>query len=925
MARAPYKPVELSEALRPVASPVDTFVQAQTPSRDTNLQDLARSLSGLGGSLAEMVGQRDRKAEEDDKIRGEAAFWKSNGQGAAEGVASGAIPAQASPAFMQAYKRLEGEVAGGQLEQKFASAYDTWEGKTSTDPKAYDQFVGSFIKENLKTEDPDILKGLLPKVHQVAANYLQRHIGDASKATMAGAVQASVAANDQAIENANTQGLTTKQGTDYEGVFGTIEANRAKMLGVGGDKAVYDQQLIDGVTSSAIKLRDPKILDFFNRKVPGTDYTWGNTPYGRDQKQKTIDALEAMGRKSIADEEKKNREELAALKADTTRQTIKAITKNPNGPLPEALLAQGEKVDPDFRVNAITWRNTIAKAGGVSDPEALLGVTSDIINGGGLGRVQKAMRDGVFKNPADLTRAYKLAESMDKGGADIGAIMKGGSAKTILDTIKVRTANDKDASKVFDDGSVSPEGLQAQTDFKLQILAWKEAHPTANAIEQEKAISGIGADILKRIQQPEEMGAVGFDRTGIDGPNTFGANAPPKALPEDPEAAPAKPAPKPPAAPGRGPVFGNPSVTMPSGLPGDTETQAPVTPPAKPATPLAPTPAKPAAPVNEADAADWFNKLDPEVAKSIELKAAQEKKPLTLKAQEVYQRGIERGVIPAPVPKPGKQSSMKAPDGTPIEAASVSSEVGKAFEDAQDAPASPDTVRMVNEAFERAFKTTGKPQGNYTVATLKDDPKAAHILDMVSGPESAGNYNAYFGNSRSTKDLSALTLAALKPWMGNRGTRSSATGRYQFMKATLFGDPKKPGDTGLVGEMGISMSQKFTPELQDRMAIKLLERRGYLRWKAGTMSDTQFANNLAMEWAGLPNIGTGRSHYDGDGLNKSGVTPGAVLASLRQAGSMPGAQIQQVASQAATPSGSVGSAIRRMFQGIFNRKPTTRA
>ncbi len=69
MARAPYRGVELTEALRPVASPVDTFVQAQVPSRDTNLQDLARSLSGLGGSLQSLVGKRDAEAEENDRIR----------------------------------------------------------------------------------------------------------------------------------------------------------------------------------------------------------------------------------------------------------------------------------------------------------------------------------------------------------------------------------------------------------------------------------------------------------------------------------------------------------------------------------------------------------------------------------------------------------------------------------------------------------------------------------------------------------------------------------------------------------------------------------------------------------------------------------------------------------------------------------------
>lgn len=93
------------------------------------------------------MSQRDKQAEEDDKIRGEATFWQLKGTGAAEALSKGLIPAQASPAFLRAYKRLEGEVAGGEIEQKFSAAYDTWEGKTSTDPKAYDAFVGTFMRK----------------------------------------------------------------------------------------------------------------------------------------------------------------------------------------------------------------------------------------------------------------------------------------------------------------------------------------------------------------------------------------------------------------------------------------------------------------------------------------------------------------------------------------------------------------------------------------------------------------------------------------------------------------------------------------------------------------------------------------------------------------------------------------------------------
>lgn len=906
MPRDPYRPVDRYELLRPVASPVDTFVRAQEPSRDTNLQDLARSLSGLGGSLAGLVGQRDKEAEEADAIRGEAAFHTNNQQGYAEAVASGVVPAQASQSFMRAYKKAEGEVAGGVLEQKFAAAYDTWDGKTSTDPKVYDAFVSKFLKESISTQDPDVLRGLLPKIRQVTSNYLQRHIGDVSRSTMEGAVKAGAAKNDQVIEQANSAGLSSRKGTDYGAVFGQLEANRAESLRSGVNAEKYDKELVDGVTSSAIKLRDPKILDFLDRKVPGQDYTWGNTPYGKEQRQKTIDALETMGRRSIAEDEKTRREEKAAAKDDITRRTIGAITADPKAPIPEDLLSAGEKVDPDFRVNAIRWRDTIAKGGQVSDNEEVLGVTRDILNGGGVQVVQKAMERGVFKNAEDLTKAYKLAESMSKDGPALEGIIKSGSAKTILDTIKQRTATDKDASKFFDDGSVSPEGLQAQQDFKLQILAWRQANPNANAIEQEKAIGDIGAGILKRIQQPEVMGPVGYDREGIGSPNTYGASGAPKAMP--PEAGGGAGAP---VVPKVNPFGSSPAPAMP-------ETDAMGNPVSGPG-PAAPVPAPAAPPANPADAGSWFNGLGPDVKSAIELKAAQEKKPLSLKVQELYQRGVERGVIQAPAAQPaapGKQS-MRAPDGTPIETAAlggVAASVSQAIEQGVDQPPPPETVQLIQQAFERALGGSAKPVGNYSLAVLKDDPKAARILDFVAGPESGGNYNAYYGNGNSTRDLSQMTLDQVASWSGNRGTKSSATGRYQFMKATLIGETRKGKFyPGLKQEMGLSGSERFTPELQDRMAMHLLNRRGYSKWARGEISATQFANNLALEWASLPNITAqngrpaGVSAYAGDGLNKSLVRPSAVLAALGS----PSAPTSQVAQAPAKPT---------LWQRLFGRR-----
>ncbi|RVU19132.1 CHAP domain-containing protein [Methylobacterium oryzihabitans] len=1123
MARAPYRGVELTEALRPVASPVDTFVTAQAPSRDTNLQDLARSLSGLGGSLQSFVQKRDAEAEEADRLRGEAAFYSQTEQGFAAGVASDAVPAQSSPAFLRGFKQAQGNVAGGQLQEQLAAAYDAWPEKTSTDPNAFNGFLTGFLKDKIKTQDGDVLRGLLPHVRQASANLQQRHIGDVSRAAKEGFATALSARGEQVLDAADTAGLASKKGTDYVGAFGELEAIRADGLKKGLSETDLDTKLIDTVTTAAITKRDPKLLGFLDRKVPGKDYTWANTPYGRDQRQKTIDTLETMGRRSIQEDEKRRREEKAAAKDDVTRDTILAITKDPRAPLPEALLARGEKVDPDFRINAIRWRDEVGKGERTSDPEALLAVTTDIINGGGLQRVQQGIRDGVFRNRADLEHAFKFAEGMKTEGPKLEEMLRVGTAKTIIDTLKKQTAVEKDASKLlFDDGSMSREGLQATSDYKQALMSWLLENPRATSLEREKAAQTIGAAFLDRLKQPEgPMSTTYYDRTGLDTANTFGAAAPPggsapvaaqapapgdtpqgRVPPPPPRGTvtrpnplappPQQPAPQPgglpavddfgrpleavqPAAPSQpaGPAQGQPQATT------APAPALPVAPQARPAAPPAAAPATPA-PTSEA-AQGWFQGLAPETRAALEQMATAQKKPLPAVVDDAFRRAVAAGRVKAPVapaaPALGRQSEgPRAPDGTPIEPASLPSspkteEVGRAFSRAIEGAyvgsvtsdgtsaivnghtftgtTTPDQVarrfegfgeanpqhrqaltaflsksagqtidpvkvpwcaafvdavldasgktkrgslravdfldygtgtaqptrgdvvvfksmaagstghvgfvvgiegdrvryiagnddnrvqedtlplskvagfrrppeagtptafapsREVAERFASVLGATAQPAGGYASRELQADPRAARILDFVAGPESGGNYNAVFGNAGATEDLSKRTLDQTIAWSRDRGTASSATGRFQFMAGTL---------EGLKKELGLSGREAFTPELQDRMALALLNRRGYRDFATGKLGTEDFANELAKEWAALPNFTTGRSHYAGDGVNKALVSPSQVRAALEGTGAFPGSRLARAA-QTLTSAVS-GSGVAGRIRGMFSR------
>lgn len=152
------------------------------------------------------------------------------------------------------------------------------------------------------------------------------------------------------------------------------------------------------------------------------------------------------------------------------------------------------------------------------------------------------------------------------------------------------------------------------------------------------------------------------------------------------------------------------------------------------------------------------------------------------------------------------------------------------------------------------------------------------LLNLIADVESKGNYNAHFGNPGNTATVfTKMTIEEVQQWQAkfiSQGNASSAVGRYQFIDTTL---------SGLVEQLDISSKQKFDQNTQDTLAIALLERRGSEKYVNDELTSEQFAANLAMEWAALPKIlgeNPNNSYYDGDGLNKSLVSPREVLQAI---------------------------------------------
>ncbi|CCE96143.1 putative transmembrane protein [Sinorhizobium fredii HH103] len=171
-------------------------------------------------------------------------------------------------------------------------------------------------------------------------------------------------------------------------------------------------------------------------------------------------------------------------------------------------------------------------------------------------------------------------------------------------------------------------------------------------------------------------------------------------------------------------------------------------------------------------------------------------------------------------------------------------------------------------------------------------PGAAILLDFVRetevGTSDRASYDVIYGHNQDKlpQPLTTMTYGevvdAQKGW--SKRFKSSAAGGYQFMRHTLIDLAK--------GMPSIEQTDRFTPDLQDRLGYRLLVRRGYADFIVGKIGLVEFAERLAMEWASFPvlaatrgserDVRRGQSYYAGDGLNKALVKPEKIEAVLRQ-------------------------------------------
>lgn len=175
------------------------------------------------------------------------------------------------------------------------------------------------------------------------------------------------------------------------------------------------------------------------------------------------------------------------------------------------------------------------------------------------------------------------------------------------------------------------------------------------------------------------------------------------------------------------------------------------------------------------------------------------------------------------------------------------------------------------------------------------------LLDLIASVESSfdtagGGYFAINSSSRSLNtnpQLVSMTIQQVIDYttqIRDQTSGSGAAGRYQFIPISL---------TEVVNRANIPRNLIFSTAMQDYLAIQRARQvRRYGQWLAGTLSDEDFAMELAKEWAGLPvvrdvvrngrRVLRGQSYYAGVQGNNSNMSPDYFLqrlADIRTSGS----------------------------------------
>lgn len=496
MARPATPDVKITEALSPVASPLGIYDKPASP-EPSPLHGVATALSSLSGDLAAWGAKQQADQKAADIARGELNFYRDNAAGYAEGVRRGEIPIDKSPNVAEGYQRAAGLSAGVSLDSTLGNSFSEWGDSTNPDPQAFETWFRSNVGKNIPLDaSGGFARGLAPQLAQLHEKYHNKWQAEVTKNVENTALVNYGAAMASTVDDAAQDAAQDGTLIDTDRLGANLAAIRDHGKSIGLQNAQIDKLLLATIQAKTLTTRDPSLLSLYDMpSAAGSKLS--DTPDGVEAKKKTEDALTHLWKtqETEARQQQDRQDKLQANQAQ--QQIIDQLIKDPNTPISDEQMAPALKLNGHFKIDVGEWQKKLREGKVVDDPTALSHLYGDILSGkANRDDIMSAWSAGQLQTPEAMTKAMGFLKTMQDYSKRPDNILSQGTAKDTVEAIKKHGAV-PGMMDIFGNAALTPQGMQALSDFRVGAIKWDMQHPDADPIQRQQFLDTYGAKILQ--------------------------------------------------------------------------------------------------------------------------------------------------------------------------------------------------------------------------------------------------------------------------------------------------------------------------------------------------------------------------------------------------------------------------------------------
>ena len=172
---------------------------------------------------------------------------------------------------------------------------------------------------------------------------------------------------------------------------------------------------------------------------------------------------------------------------------------------------------------------------------------------------------------------------------------------------------------------------------------------------------------------------------------------------------------------------------------------------------------------------------------------------------------------------------------------------------------------------------------------LNVDTSDLDLKKKIRQLESGNDYSSMYARNRDTfarggEDITKMTIDEVHDLQTDYLNHQKALGYPVEQRSAAMGAYQMMELKAVAKSMGFDTSKTlFNKETQDKMSDYYLNYAGYQKWKAGEISDQEFNDGLAGQFASVKKA-SGVGAYDNDGMNKGYGNLMPLLQKLREGG-----------------------------------------